>query len=340
MLEKLALSDNEEVRKNAIAAIDASAAARTTRTLFAAMPAMAAIPSASQSLTRQIYDMKGNSSQFRLPGSLVRIEGQGPNGDAAVNEAYDHSGKVYEFFKTVFGRNSIDSKGMTLISSVHFGQGYNNAFWNGEQMVYGDGDKIIFDRFTKSLDVVGHELTHGITSFTSNLEYLDQPGALNEHFSDVMGVLLQHWSENKTVDKADWRIGDEIMVAPKAKCLRTMTGDKAYEDDPYLGTDPQPKHMKDIYKGMDDNGGVHINSGIPNHAFYLTAMEIGGNAWEKAGTIWFETFTKRLHSTSDFDDAASITFEVAGQLFGHGRTEQKAVANAWEKVGLKVPSLV
>ncbi len=114
---------------------------------------------------------------------------------------------------------------MTLISTVHFGKDYVNAFWNGEQMVYGDGDNVIFSRFTKSLDVIGHELTHGITDFTSQLVYEKQPGALNEHFSDVMGVLVQQWSERRAADKADWRIGDEIMLT--VPCLRTMTKEKA-----------------------------------------------------------------------------------------------------------------
>ena len=169
-----------------------------------------------------------------------------------------------------------------------------------------------------------------------NLQYLNESGALNEHFADAMSALVKQWHLKQDVTQADWMLGDAIMGSRvKAKCLRSFKAEKAYENDPILGTDPQPKHMKDKYTGFDDSGGVHINSGIPNHAFYLVAMELGGNAWEKVGPIWYQTL-KNLNRFSDFQDAASMTHEVAGTMFGTGSIEQQAVKKAWDAVGITV----
>ncbi len=169
VLDRLAESDDPQMRQLAREAIAAAAEARTLRTTLASMPAMSAIPSPAAGKHRLVYDMRNNPIQFFLPGTLVRSEGEPPGTDDAVNEAYDHSGTVYDFYNEVFGRNSLDDEGMSLRSSVHFGRRYNNAFWNGEQMAYGDGDGRIFIRFTKALDVVGHELTHGVITHESNL---------------------------------------------------------------------------------------------------------------------------------------------------------------------------
>jgi Zn-dependent metalloprotease len=183
------------------------------------------------------------------------------------------------------------------------------------------------------VDVVGHELTHGVVSHTCNLVYSNEPGALNEHFADVFGSLVKQWRKRQTVKKADWLIGADIMgPETTAKSLRTFKAEKAYENDPLLGTDPQPKHLKNKYNGTADNGGVHINSGIPNHAFYLTAMEIGGKAWEKAGQIWYKTMLK-LTSTSQFKDMVQSTTESAATLYGNNSREHKAVMKAWKSVG-------
>lgn len=200
-------------------------------------------------------------------------------------------------------------------------------------MCYGDGDGRIFIRFTKSFDVVGHELTHGVISHTCNLVYSKEPGALNEHFADVFGSLVKQWSKRQTAAKADWLIGADIMgPETSAKSLRTFKAEKAYENDPLLGTDPQPKHIRDKYTGSGDNGGVHINSGIPNHAFYLAATEIGGRAWERAGQIWYKTMLK-LNASSNFKDMVELSTESAATLFGNGSKEHKAVAKAWKSVG-------
>ena len=258
-------------------------------------------------------------------------------GGKPISEAYEYSGDTYKFYKDIFDRNSIDAKGMRLDSSVHYGEDYNNAFWNGTQMVYGDGDGEIFDRFTKCLEVIGHELTHGVTQYEAALEYEGQAGALNESFSDVFGSLVKQYVLKQTVDKADWLIGAGLFARKvKGVALRSMEEPGTAYDDPTIGKDPQPGHMKNFVKTTSDNGGVHINSGIPNRAFYLAAQEIGGYAWEKTGKIWYLTLIDRLREQSDFEDAANFTFDVAGSLFGKGSREQKVVYNAWNKVGIKV----
>jgi len=335
VIEHLAESEDEEVRRSAIETLQGSAADRMMR-MMTPVSAMQGLLSAVPSLPnkeRYIYDMKQRSVGF--PGKLVRSEGQNPVADDAVNEAYDNSGITYDFYKQVFDRNSIDNRGMPLISSVHVRRNYNNAFWNGQQMAYGDGDGKIFIRLTKGLDVAGHELTHGVIQHECNLVYQDEPGALNEHLADVMGVLVEHWHKGETNPaNADWDMGNLIMgSATKARALRTFKAEKAYENDRYLGTDPQPKHIRDKYTGTDDNGGVHINSGIPNHAFYRVALELGTPTWEKAGHIWYQTL-RNLNSYSNFQEAANMTYLVADQQFGSGSLEQQAVKKGWDAVGI------
>jgi Zn-dependent metalloprotease len=339
VIDRLIESDDPEIRRLGIESMATATATRAVRSTFAAMSMMTAIPSPAGTKNRLVYDMK--SKQSPLSGKLVRSEGGPPvAGDDAVNEAYDYAGLVYDFYKDVLNRNSLDDRGMTLISSVHLGRRYNNAFWNGKQMAYGDGDGKIFIRFTKALDVVGHELTHGVVSNTSNLNYELQSGALNEHFADAMGSLIKQKHLGQSSAVADWLIGDAIMgPGTTAKSLRTFKEGKAYQNDRLLGTDPQPKHMRDFVvlpnDDLNDNGGVHINSGIPNHAFYLVAMAIGGNAWEKTGKIWYQTL-KNLNSKSEFQEAASMTHQVAGSMFGAGSLEQKAVKDGWNGVGITV----
>jgi Zn-dependent metalloprotease len=224
---------------------------------------------------------------------------------------------------------------MRLDSSVHYSFDYDNAFWNGAQMVYGDGDGVIFQRFTKSLDVVGHELTHGVTQFEAALVYHDQPGALNESFSDVFGALTKQWKLKQTADKADWLIGAGLFAkGVNGVAIRSMKAPGTAYDDPRLGKDPQPAHMKDLFKGSADNGGVHINSGIPNHAFYLVAITLGGNAWDRAGRIWYDTLTNMIGPNTTFKQAANATIRSASNLFGNGSKEQKAVTSAWKAVGV------
>ena len=333
LLERLAESSDARVRRRAIDAIGQSEALRATRATLAGLGAMAAIPSPRCRKHRLVYDAK-HGSFLDLPGTLVREEGDKASKDPAVSEAYNHSGYTYDFYKRIFDRNSLDDRGMSLISSVHLGRRLNNAFWTGEQMAYGDGDGSLFVRFTKSLDVVGHELTHGVIAHTSNLEYRDEPGALNEHLADVFGSLVKQWKKNQTAAKADWLIGNDLMGPDTdAQALRTFRDEPAFEDDPLLGTDPQPKHMRDKYTGSSDNGGVHINSGIPNHAFYLAARAIGGRAWKRAGRIWYDSMLA-LTPTSSFSDMAARTLREAAALCGTRSPEYRAVRDAWKAVGL------
>ena len=295
---------------------------------------MSSMFSVSNRLDRTIYDSQNREN---LPGILVRREGERPKGGKTVTEAYDYSGSTYKFFKDVFNRNSIDTNGMKLDSTVHYGEDYNNAFWNGTQMVYGDGDGDIFQRFTKSIEIIGHELTHGVTQYEAALEYRGQAGALNESFSDVFGSLVKQFALKQTVDRADWLIGNGLFTKKvNGSALRSMKKPGTAYDDPTIGKDPQPGHMRNYVETISDNGGVHINSGIPNRAFYLTAMELGGYAWKHAGRIWYVALIEKLRERSDFQKTASSTFEVAGRFYGKNSKEQKAVKKAWDSVGIKI----
>ncbi|MBD2742623.1 M4 family metallopeptidase [Coleofasciculus sp. FACHB-1120] len=281
---------------------------------------------------RTIFDAKNGSD---LPGTLARSEGDPPSDDPAINEAYDGSGATYDLYEELFERNSIDDRGLRLDSTVHFDVKYDNAFWNGDQMVYGDGDGEIFERFTKAIDVIGHELTHGVTQYEANLIYYGESGALNESFSDVFGSLVKQRVLNQTAEEADWIIGEGLFTANvKGVGIRSMKAPGTAYDDPVLGKDPQPATYKDRYKGLEDNGGVHINSGIANRAFYLAAVEIGGYAWEKAGKIWYIALRDRLRSRANFKRAANTLVKVAGELYGEGSQEQNAVRTGWKEVGV------
>jgi Zn-dependent metalloprotease len=286
-----------------------------------------------QGLRRQVFDCQGTND---LPGDPVRSETDTtPNRDKAVNEAFDNAGATWDFYNKIFGRESVDNHGKTLVSSVHYGQNYDNAFWNGQQMVYGDGDGVIFKRFTTALDVIAHELTHGVTQFTAQLAYQDQSGALNESMSDVFGSMVKQWALGQTVDQADWLIGAAIMAAGfKGRALRDMANPGTAFDDPNLGKDSQPGHMKDYVQTTSDNGGVHTNSGIPNRAFVLAAKAIGGHSWEKTGKIWYVTLTERLTGNAGFAKCATETVSVARDLFPADPSIAEKVAKAWTDVGV------
>ena len=324
------MAENPEHRARALRTLAHTERMRGRREVFAKL--LASLGTGTK--RRTIYDAQHLTT---LPGNLVRGETDPPSSDVAVNEAFDYSGATYDFYQTAYNRNSIDDNGMRLDSSVHYDTNFDNAFWDGQQMVYGDGDQTIFDRFTKCLDVVGHELTHGVTAATANLDYQGQSGALNESMSDVFGSLVKQMSLRQTADKADWLIGAGLfMPGIQGDALRSMSNPGTAYDDPNLGKDPQPADMANYVNTSDDNGGVHINSGITNRAFYLVATQIGGNAWEKAGKIWYVTLTQRLQHDANFQTAADTTFAVAGELFGAGGPEQTAVRDGWNGVGITV----
>jgi Zn-dependent metalloprotease len=339
IIDSLVQSSDPKIRSRAVAQIRTAARMRAFREAAQAMPTLMAVRSPSKRKFRQVYDTKQSD---QLPGTLVRSEGQAKVGDAAVDEAFDGSGNTYDFYDKIFQRNSLDDNGMTLISSVHVGEvddmgqlvPMNNAFWNGEQMAYGDGDGVLFRRFSRSLEVIGHELTHGVQSFTSNLKYFSQSGALNEHFADVFGVLVRQWKNDETAAKANWVVGADVLVsAPTRRGIRDMENPgTAFVNDPQLGTDPQPAHMSKLFTGPRDRQGVHINSGIPNRAFVLAAKAIGGRAWTVTGRIWYDTLLQ-LNTNSQFSDCAKLTVQVAAT---HGAAATKAVKAAWKKVGIAV----
>ena len=316
------------LKKWAINTITLSEQVRMTRQTF-----VETVISVSEQKERRIYDAKNKST---LPGVLVRVEGGDPVNDPAADEAYDGAGWTYDLYKNVYRRNSVDDKGLTLDSTVHFSEKYDNAFWNGAQMVYGDGDGKIFNRFTKAIDVIGHELTHGVTQYTAKLEYQDQSGALNEHISDVFGSIVKQYSLKQNAVQADWLIGQGLFT-PKIHgvALRSMKAPGTAYDDPLIGKDPQPATMSNYNDTTEDNGGVHINSGIPNHAFYLIAADIGGYSWEKSGMIWYKTLDL-LEKNSNFEDMAACTFEAAGNLFGNNSAEQESVRKGWNGVGITI----
>jgi Zn-dependent metalloprotease len=271
-----------------------------------------------------------------LPGALIRSEGQRPIGDVAGNEAYDGFGATFDLYWDVYGRNSIDNNGMDLIGTIHYGDQYDNAFWDGRQMVFGDGDGTIFNRFTIAIDVIGHELTHGVTGATAALEYHDQPGALNESISDVFGSLVKQRSLGQTAVQADWLIGVGLWAAGiNGVALRSMKAPSTAYNDPLVGKDPQPDHMSRYVNTTNDQGGVHTNSGIPNKAFYLTAIGIGGISWDVAGNIWYRTLLdSRLSAVAQFQDFADLTADNANQIYG--ASVRAAVVQAWHDIGIDV----
>ncbi|MFH9548655.1 M4 family metallopeptidase [Streptomyces sp. NPDC051445] len=304
----------------------------TTEYGLAAVPAVKA---PSDRPLRTIYDAGHGTS---LPGTEVRAEGQDEGPDGTVNRAYSGLGATFDLYLKAYRRHSIDGDGLPLDATVHYDEGYNNAFWNGEQMVFGDGDGEIFVDFTNSIDVIGHELTHGVTQYTANLTYNGQPGALNESMSDVFGSLIKQYSLGQTAAEADWLIGAGLL-APNVTgtALRSMKAPGTAYDDDVLGKDPQPATMDEYVRTGRDNGGVHINSGIPNHAFYLAATALGGYAWEKAGLLWYDVLTGgELGERAFFTDFAKLTVKAARERFGDGGEELQAVEKAWEQVGVRI----
>lgn len=286
---------------------------------------------AQAQLQRTIYDAGHSRS---LPGQQARSEGEPATGDREVNEAYDDLGQTWRFYNEVFDRNSIDDQGLPLAGSVHYGQDYQNAFWNGREMVFGDGDGQVFHPFTRALDVVAHELTHGVTEVTAGLVYQGQAGALNESVSDVFGAMTAQYAAGQTADQADWLIGAALLTDQiNGKALRSMAEPGSAYDDAMLGQDPQPATMAGYVETRQDNGGVHINSGIPNHAFYRAATAIGGYSWEAAGAIWYATLNDaRLSAEADFATFAGVTVANASEQFGGDVLE--AVRRAWQDVGV------
>ena len=263
-----------------------------------------------------------------LPGTPV------PNpqssADATAKRAFEETTAVAEFYQTVFGRNSVNDAGMTLLSSIHYSVKYNNAFWNGSQMTYGDGDGNIFIDFTKGNDVIGHELTHGVTQYSARLGYAKEAGGLNESISDVFGTMFRQWQADQDVTQADWLIGKDIMgpgaLARGLVCLRDMSNPAAKHC-----MAPQPTRFSQYQDTMDP----HYSSGIPNLAFYKAAMAVGGKSWLTVGKIWYQALTGFPPSPNMKMGAfANRTRSLSATLFPTDPSAKTAIDRAWTGVGL------
>jgi len=277
------------------------------------------MPDARNRLT---YSANNSTS---LPGTLKRTEVQGPVSDVDVNYAHDYAGQTYDYYLSTHGRDSWDGSGGDLVSTVHFLSNYNNAFWTGapaNQMVYGDGDGVLFAPLDRALDVVAHELTHAVTQDEAGLVYQFQPGALNESYSDFFGAM---------VDRDDWQMGEVVYTpATPGDALRDMQNPLLYG---------QPEHMIEfvVLPNTDpgDYGGVHINSGIPNRVGYCVATSIG---YDEAEQIYYDTLVNRLLSNDDFMDARDKTIAACNALYGTGSNPCRIVQNCFASAGLGSPT--
>lgn len=264
------------------------------------------------------------SNRTSLPGTLLTSSTNVWSDGAAV-DAHAYAAQVYDYYKSKLGRNSIDGNGLQIKSTVHYSKKYNNAFWNGDQMVYGDGDGTTFIAFSGDPDVIGHELTHGVTEYTAGLEYYGEPGALNESISDIIG---------NAIEGKNWLIGDSIYTPSiSGDALRSMENPTLFD---------QPDHYDDLYTGSSDNGGVHINSGINNKAFYLIAhggthhgVTVTGIGRDAGVQIFYRALVYYLTPTSDFSSMRAAAVQAATDLYGASSTQVNSVKKAYDAVGVE-----
>ena len=267
-------------------------------------------------------------------GTLVSNSSNPINtGDLAADDAHNYAIATYDYFLANHGRDSIDDNGMTLVSRVHYGNNYNNAFWNGSQMTYGDGDGTTFIPLSRDADVVAHELTHGVTERISNLIYSYESGALNEAMSDIFGAMVDRQEGATGADI--WFLGEDIYTpGTPGDALRDMAYPSSVGDYDYYPT---------RYTGSSDNGGVHWNSGIANLAFVLlveggthpsgaTSNNVPAIGFDKAAAIFYYANTSCLTQSSNFEAARNCTAQGATALYG--ATEEAAVQEAWDAVGV------
>ncbi|MCX7569648.1 M4 family metallopeptidase [Tumebacillus sp. DT12] len=273
--------------------------------------------------TKYMYTQKGSTiktNDFRNGTGTQTLMSDSDNvwnttSQRAGVDAHYYAGKVYDYYYNTLGRNSYDGLGRTIISGVHYSTNYNNAFWNGTQMTYGDGDGTTFRPLSGALDVVAHELTHAVTDYSADLVYSYQSGALNESWSDAMASVI---------DSNDWLIGEDVYTPNTAgDALRSMSDPNAYGD---------PDHMSEYVNTSSDNGGVHTNSGIPNKAFYNFATAIGSR--DVAGKVWYRALTSYMTSSTNFSGARSATLQACAALYGSNSSYYTALQNAWTAVGI------
>lgn len=331
VLRAIAANGDDDDRALALAALAWSSGPRRERQALAELGMQLVLPPRAKH--RTVYDA---AQRYTLPGWIARAEGERRTRDACVDEAYDGAGRTLDYFRRVHGRSSVDDRGLGIRSTVHYGDRFSNAHWNGRQMIYGDGDGKYFRRFT-SLDVVAHELTHAVTQYSAALGTSGQCGALAEHFSDVFAILVKQYRLRQAAAQSDWLIGADLLTSRvNGAGLRSMKAPGTAYDDEVLGRDPQSAHMSGYVKMNGDGRGVHINCGIPNHAFYRAATLLGGRAWEVAGQIWYRTLTRELGPRARFQQCADATWRVAAELYGNGSEPHDAVRSAWRDVGIEV----
>jgi Zn-dependent metalloprotease len=329
LLDRLARSENATTRNAALDTLQLDHRFRLARAESAARCGIArqvTFARVGGKPNRSIYDQKHLEDQS--PGTAVRAEGQGPAADAAANQAYDGLGATYAFYWERFQRDSIDGQGMPLMGLIHYGRNYDNAFWdNAGHMFFGDGDGQVLTQTTAGIDVIGHELTHGVTQHEANFLYTGQSGALNESVSDIFGIQIKQKALNQDVTQSDWLIGADI-VGPELKpALRSMKAPGTAN--PH---DTQPPDMDGYVQGGD----VHVNSGIPNRAFAVTATTLGGHSWDAAGPIWYAALCDSAARTdSTFAQFAALTLKAAQSTYGASSHEADAVRAGWAAV--KVP---
>lgn len=281
---------------------------------------------------RATYDAQGTSN---LPGVLMRSEGDPPTGNADVDNAYEYAGDVYDFYYTYHGRDSIDDQGMELVSTVNFCPymqpcPYANAFWNGTQMVYGQG-------YSSADDVVAHEMTHGVTQFTSRLFYYMQSGAINEALSDIWGEFVDLTNGKGNDDPSvRWLLGEDLPDG----AIRSLS-------DPTQFNLPDRMSSPYYYCGTQDQGGVHTNSGVASKSAYLmvdgdsfNGYTVSGLGLEKTAKIWYEVQTNLLTSASDYQDLYDYLQQACINLIGTAGITQEdclQVKNAVDATEMNQP---
>lgn len=288
---------------------------------------------------RRTYDANNGTS---LPGTLRRSEGQGLVGDAALDDAHDYAGITYDYYSQTHGRDSYDDVGATLTSTVHYDNDYNNAFWNGSQTVYGDGDGSQFSYFSGALDVVAHELTHAVTQETAGLIYEKEPGAINEAMSDILGASTEAWSDGG-VSSNTWLLAEDIWTpGTSGDAMRYMNDPAA--DGQSADYYPDRNYQDCTFPSQsNDYCGVHTNSGIANLAYYLlveggthprgkTSVSVPGIGLAKAEATFYRALAHYLTSQSQFEDARNATAQAAEDLYGDAEVD--AVCLAWDAVGV------
>jgi len=297
---------------------------------------IARLPRIHTALNRRLHN--GNNTTT-LPGALVRSEGQPEHADPVVNTNYDHLGTVYDCYSEKYGRDSIDGTGGVLISTVHHRVAYVNAFWDGTQMVYGDGDGVNASNLANSLDVTAHELTHAVTENESNLTYSGESGGLNESMSDIFGAVCESFADGGVVSARTWLVGDDIWTP-------SIPNDALR----YMANPTQDGDSLDYYPDYSSGVDVHYSSGIPNLAFYLlsqggthprakTTTVVAGIGIDKAGQIFYRANRDILLAGSGFEAAKLATEQAAAQL-GYTTAEIESVSNAWKATGVGVPIII